>query len=56
MSEPDTGFPTSSSHALERSTDETLQAVQPLSWDDEMIIEGLTEDEETLFVEAIRDA
>lgn len=56
MSEPHAGHTTSYGPTLERSTDEILQAARPQPWDDEMIIEDLTEDEETLFVDAIRDA
>lgn len=56
MSEPDARHSTSYGPTLERSADEILQAARPLPWDDEMIIEDLTEEEEALFVNAIRDA
>lgn len=41
---------------LERSPEDILRAAQPLPWDDEMIIEDLSEDEERIFLAAIHDA
>lgn len=56
MSEPDAGRSNPNGPTLERSPTEILDKAEPLPWDDEMIIEDLTEDEETLFVAAIRNA
>lgn len=56
MSESHTGRPAPSGPTLERSPDEVLNQAEPLPWDDDMIIDGLTEDEEALFLAAIRDA
>lgn len=41
---------------LEKSVVEILASAQPLPSGDEMVIEDLTEEEERLFFEAIRDA
>lgn len=56
MSEPEPDRSASYGPTLERRTDEILRAARPQPWGDEMIIEDLTEDEEALFVDAIRDA
>jgi hypothetical protein len=42
--------------SLERSKDEVLAAARPLPPHEEMVIEGLTDEEERIFVEAIFSA
>lgn len=42
--------------SLEESVEDILAAAHPLPSGDEMVIEDLTEEEERLFFEALRDA
>lgn len=56
MSEPSAHGPTSYGTSLERGREEVLAAAQPLPPDEEALIEGLTDEEERIFVEAILNA
>jgi len=56
MSEPEAHEPTPRSPSLERSREEVLAAARPLPPHEEMMIEGLTDEEERIFIEAILDA
>ena len=56
MPEPELRTPASMGASLERSKDELLRAARPLPSDDEVLIAGLTEDEDRVFLEAILDA
>ena len=56
MSEPGAPEPTARGASLERSREEVLAAARPLPPDDEALIEGLTDEQERLFVEAILNA
>ena len=56
MSQPESRPPVSKSTSLERSKEEVLAAARPLPPHEEMMIEGLTDDEERIFIEAIFDA
>jgi hypothetical protein len=55
MSELEAHEPVSYGRTLERSREDVLNAARPLPLDGEMIIEELSEDEERLFLTAIRD-
>jgi hypothetical protein len=56
MSEPGAHEPAPPSPSLERSRDKVLAAARPLPSHEEMMIEGLTDEEERIFIEAILDA
>jgi hypothetical protein len=56
MSEPGAREPAPRGASLERSKEEVLAAARPLPPHEEMMIEGLTDDEERIFIEAIFDA
>lgn len=56
MSEPETHEPAFKGASLERSREEVLAAARPLPPDEEALIEGLTDEEERIFVEAIFSA
>lgn len=53
MSEPEAHKLASHGESLERSREEVLAAARPLPPHQEMVIEGLTEDEESIFLDAI---
>jgi hypothetical protein len=55
MSELEARDPASCGRSLERSRSEVLDAARPLPLDGEMVIEGLSDDEERLFMEAVLD-
>jgi hypothetical protein len=56
MPEPGAREPAPRGASLERSKEEVLAAARPLPPHEEMMIEGLTADEERIFIEAIFDA
>ena len=56
MSEPAAPQPASRGASLEWSREEVLAAARPLPPDEDAVIEGLTDEEERIFIEAIFDA
>ncbi|HLI35779.1 MAG TPA: hypothetical protein VKV80_00335 [Streptosporangiaceae bacterium] len=56
MPEPEAHRSASPGASLERSREEVLAAARPLPPDDEALIEGLTDEEERIFAEAIFNA
>ena len=56
MSEPEPREPAPKGTSLERSKEQVLAAARPLPPHEEMVIEGLTDEEERIFVEAIFNA
>jgi hypothetical protein len=56
MSEPESYGPAPFGASLERSREEVLAAARPLPPHEEMIIEDLTDEEESIFLEAIFNA
>ena len=55
MTEP-AGHRPAFGESLERSVEELLAAARPLPFGDEMVIEGLTEEEERVFLDAVLNA
>jgi len=53
MPEPAARRPASRGASLERSREEVLAAARPLPPDEDALIEGLTDEEERIFTEAI---
>ena len=56
MSEPAARQPAPRGTSLERSREEVLTAARPLPSNEDALIEGLTDEEERVFIEAIFDA
>jgi hypothetical protein len=56
MSEPAARPPASTGASLERSREEVLAAARPLPPDEDALMEGLSDEEERIFVEAVSGA
>jgi hypothetical protein len=56
MSEPEARRPDSRGSSREQTKDDVLAAARPLPPDEDAVIDDLTEDEDRLFIAAVREA
>ena len=56
MTEPEVRGPDSRGPSRERSRKDVLAAARPLPPDEDVLMDDLTEDEDRLFIAAVRDA